>query len=220
MKVQSITKTGAIGTTELSSELLGGVPRLSVVARAVRVYRSNQRQGTGAAQTRATVSLTKRKVYRQKGTGNARHGAKSAPIFVGGGVTHGPKLNQHWSKTLSTRAKRAALHHALKAQSAVVFVAQSLEKMTGKTKEAVQLLKNVRATHNNILVVSAGDAPQVQQSCSNLPGVRVVTAARINALDVASADALVIAPEAVTVLSQRLGVTEAAPKPTKKTTKK
>ena len=140
MKLAQITLTGAKRTTqvEVSEDLFGPInPEL--LSQAVFVYRSNLRQGGAKTQTRSEVGRTKSKWYRQKGTGRARHGARTANIFVGGGVVHGPTGLENFSKKLSRKMKQGALRSALGIMAAheSVMLASGLDGFTGKTKEAL-----------------------------------------------------------------------------------
>jgi large subunit ribosomal protein L4 len=91
VKVAIVDVSGASkGNMTLPAEIFGVIPNKALLAQAVRVYLANQRQGNASTQTRGEVVGSTRKIYRQKGTGRARHGAIKAPIFVGGGVAHGP----------------------------------------------------------------------------------------------------------------------------------
>src|SRR5690554_4960009 len=105
MKLTVITATSKASSIEVSDAVFGQKANPTLLAQAVRVYLSNLRQGTSKVKTRSEVSRTRAKWYRQKGTGNARHGARSAPIFVGGGVAHGPNGQQNWTKSLSRKMK-------------------------------------------------------------------------------------------------------------------
>ena len=86
MKMALLTPTGVTGTTNVSDKLFGADVKLVLLAQAARVYLSNSRQSTSKVKTRSEINRTKKKWYRQKGTGGARHGARTANIFVGGGV--------------------------------------------------------------------------------------------------------------------------------------
>jgi large subunit ribosomal protein L4 len=90
MKLNVFGNTGKNTELEVSNEVFGQKPVASLLAQAVRVYLSNQRQGTSKVKTRADINRTKKKWYKQKGTGGARHGARTPSIFVGGAVAHGP----------------------------------------------------------------------------------------------------------------------------------
>src|SRR5690242_1823092 len=123
MQLTKVTKTGAKSQLTVSDSVFGVPVNKALIAQAVRVYMSNQRQGTSKAKTRSEINRTSAKWYKQKGTGRARHGARNAPLFVGGGVAHGPNGEQNWTRTLSKRMKMQALVTALSAQAANIVVA-------------------------------------------------------------------------------------------------
>src|SRR3989344_1501184 len=124
------------GSLALPKEVFGVKINQPLMAQAVRVYLANQRQGNASTKSRGDISLTTAKWYRQKGTGRARHGAKSAPIFVGGGVAHGPKPKDY-SLNLPQKMKKAALYSelSLKAKDGEIKILSGLSKITPKSKE-------------------------------------------------------------------------------------
>lgn len=204
MKVTTYTATGTKGSTTLNDKLVGATVNSQALAQAVRVYLSNARQGTAVAQTRSDVRLTKRKIYRQKGTGNARHGAKSAPLFVGGGVAHGPKAETHWSKNLSARLKKIALLSALSAQKEHLYVVDAIEKLEGSTKKAAQLVAHVSPNQEKTLVVLSDMLEKPMRALRNIPHVTLVQAKQLTALDVARANTIVLTLDTVAILEARL----------------
>ncbi|MCB9801243.1 MAG: 50S ribosomal protein L4 [Pseudomonadales bacterium] len=209
MKLTSITPTGKSGSVTAPDTVFGAKVNDTLLAQAIRVYRANLRQGTSKVLTRSEVKLTKRKWYKQKGTGNARHGAKSAPIFVGGGVAHGPTGMENWSLSLSRKMKAKALVSALSAQAVNIVVADSITELSGKTKEAVALLESVLADANRVLIVLADRNANVEQAVSNIPSVITTTASLLNAYDVAAANKVVMTSDAIKALEARL-VSEAS----------
>ena len=121
---------------------------LNLLAQAIRVYESGSHFGLAKAKTRAEVERTKKKWYRQKGTGGARHGAKSAPIFVGGGVAHGPRPIER-KLSISKRMAKKALHLALglKAKDGAIVAVDGLSKIK-KTKEVQILIDKIKKGGN------------------------------------------------------------------------
>jgi len=116
LKVEVIDTVGkVVETMELPKELFGAKINSVLMAQAVRVYLANQRLGTASTKTRGEVDGSTRKIYRQKGTGRARHGGIRAPIFVKGGIAHGPKPRDY-SLLLSKNMRIAALRSALSAK--------------------------------------------------------------------------------------------------------
>lgn len=204
MKLVSLTSTGKTGSVTASDTIFGAKVNSVLLAQAIRVYRANLRQGTSKVLNRSEVSLTKRKVYKQKGTGNARHGAKSAPIFVGGGVAHGPTGLQNYSLNLSRKMKAKALISALSAQASNIVVANAVTDLSGKTKEASELLAPVLAEATKVLIVLARRNAATERAVANIPNVIVTTAALVNAFDIAAANKIVMTADAVSSLETRL----------------
>ena len=205
MKLKSLTATGRSSSITASDSVFGVEPNQQLLAQAVRVYRSNQRQGSGAAKTRAQVIRTKKKWFRQKGTGNARHGARSAHIFVGGGVAHGPKTNQNWSLSLSKTMKRKALASALSAQAAAeaVLICDPIEKLKGKTKEAAALIQKAAPETKRVLVILSQSSPEVIRSLSNLENVLVTQARLVTPYEILLAHKILTPKSALPILEER-----------------
>ena len=213
MKLTSYSDTGRTSAVTVSEQLFGAKPNQVLIAQATRVYLSNLRQVSAHAKTRSEVNRTKKKWYKQKGTGNARHGARSAHIFVGGGVAHGPNVMKHWRMQLSTGQRRQALISALSWQAPVIKLV-SLTKVNGKTKEACQVLDHCQAKDKVLLVLSKSQ-PEIVQSFRNLRHVLITSANNLNALEVVSADQILMQKEAVSVLESRLGLANLEPRQVK-----
>ncbi len=203
MKIQRLTTTGT-STMTVNDALFAAPLNWQLLSQAIRVYQANNRQGTSRVKTRSEVARTKKKWFKQKGTGNARHGARSAPIFVGGGVAHGPSGFQNWSLSLPARMKRQALIVALSAQAENVVVADTILELTGKTKEAAQLLSPIAPSSTRILVILPEFNEQVLKAFSNLSNVEVTTASQVTALQVSSVQQIIFPAETVKRLEMRL----------------
>ncbi len=215
MKLVSHTKTGNEGSVTVSDALFGAPVNQTLLAQAVRVYRANARQGTAKVKTRSEVARTKKKWYKQKGTGNARHGARSAHIFVGGGVAHGPDGTQNWSLSLSQRMKHKALISALSAQVEQSSVCDAVTELSGKTKEAVALFESMGLADQRILVIVHEQVEELRRATQNLQNVFVTTAYRTNAFEVAQANHIVFTSEAISALENRVAdKKQSAPKST------
>lgn len=206
MHIASITPTGRQSKVTVSDEVFGrSVHRTTaLLAQAVRVYQSRRRQGTAAAKTRAGVELTKRKWYRQKGTGRARHGAQSAPLFVGGGVAHGPTGSSNWQLALSKQQRQAALKAALSLQAEQLVVVDAIDKLSGKTAAAARLIAQAAPLARRVLVVLDRPGAEVVRSLRNLGRVELTSAAQLNALEVIAADAVVLTTQSLAALEKRL----------------
>lgn len=207
MKLPLITLTGEKSTVTVSDTLFGGKLNLNLIAQAVHVYRSNQRQGGAQAKTRGDVELTTKKVYKQKGTGGARHGARSAPIFVGGGAAHGPTGLENWKRTMPVQMKRQALVAALSlsANDKKVSILSDLETISGKAKDGKAFAQTVRAADNaKILIVADTSHENVLRSFRNLDRVAVSRADRLTVWDVVNADQVLVMKPSLKVLEDRL----------------
>ncbi len=216
MNIKKITPTGKEATCIVSDALFAAKVNQPLIAQAVRVYLANQRQGTSADQTRSSVNRTKAKIYRQKGTGKARHGSRNAPIFVGGGVAHGPSGEQNWSLSLSKKQKQVALISALSLQSGNTLVSDIPLETSGKTKYAARFIKTINPKSTKCLLILHKDTELTRRSFSNIPRVTTRSVQKLNILDVMSADLLVFTSQAIADLEQRFAgekVAEVTKKP-------
>lgn len=204
MKLRSITATGEKTTLTAQDKVFAAEANPALLAQAIRVYLANDRQGTAKVKTRSEVARTKKKWFKQKGTGNARHGARTPSIFVGGGVAFGPNGTQNWKLNLTQELKRQALCQALSHQVKNIVVCDSIEKLDGKTATAVKVLKKIVPTGGKILVVLAESDDRLYRGMRNLPLVWAVNAARLNVLQVAGADAIVMTSHSVKKLETRI----------------
>lgn len=166
---------------------------------------ANARLGTHDTLTRGDVNLTKAKWYRQKGTGRARHGAQSAPLFVGGGVAHGPHPRKY-TKQMPKKMRRGAIRSALSAllrDEQLVFVDQ-LSLDAPKTKDMRALLSRL-AGDSKTLVLLADYNENVQRSVSNLPNARTLRASYLNIRDLLSHDKIIVPLDALDVIKRIWG---------------
>ncbi len=204
MKVTSITASNKFSTVSVSDEVFGAAINESLLSQAIRVYLSNKRQGTSKVKSRGEVVGSRKKIWKQKGTGNARHGAKSAPIFVGGGVAHGPKGIENWNLSLSKVMKKKALITALSAQAENVVVADNLSEIEGKTKNAAQFLDTINVTGKKVLLILDTNAVDVLRAFNNIPEVTIIQDELVNALDIASVQSIVMTKAALKNIEARL----------------
>lgn len=187
------------GTMALPKEIFGQEVNKTLLAQAVRVYLANQTGHFGNTKTRGKVRGSTAKIYRQKGTGRARHGAKTAPIFVGGGITFGPKTRKT-RLDLPKKMKKAALISALSAklgEKQVVGVS-GLEKASGKTKEMAKLVEKVGDGKGSMLIVTAEKIDNVVRGVRNLPGIDVLPANQINAYEILRHQMLILTKDSIT----------------------
>jgi large subunit ribosomal protein L4 len=191
----------AAGTVSLPGEMFGEKVNKALIAQAVRVYRANQRQGTVSTKTRGEVDGSTAKIYRQKGTGRARHGSKRAPIFVKGGVVFGPKPRD-FSLALPQKMKRKALFCALsaKVKDKEVTVIDGLGTIAPKTKAFAEMLEKtgMAGKKQKLLFVTAGkDVAQVIRAGRNIRGISFCQSRQINTYEVLAAKRLVMMKDAI-----------------------
>ncbi|PIR99275.1 50S ribosomal protein L4 [Candidatus Collierbacteria bacterium CG10_big_fil_rev_8_21_14_0_10_44_9] len=184
-----------------------GTENTAILSQAVRIYLSNLHQKTHKVLTRGEVTGSTRKIYRQKGTGNARHGAKYAPIFVGGGIAHGPTGVRPENMILPKNMRRRALASGMQAKLAegTVVGLAGLKEFSGKTSSAVKLLSTI-ATHpkNSVLILTSGKASSLYLAIQNLQGVSMKRAALVNAYDLVSSTQLIITKKALDNITARV----------------
>lgn len=199
MKVQVVDITGKKqGDITLPKEIFGAEPNQTLLAQYVRVYRHRQRQAGAKAQTRSEVTGTTAKVWRQKGTGRARHGSRKAPIFVKGGQAHGPSGEQNYKLTMSKKMRRQALISALSSQAQIVAVLQGLEKVEAKSKKLAEALQKSLGWENTPITIIL-DTPnqEIIRGSRNLGKVAVTQAKRLNAYEVLHAKQLIFTKESL-----------------------
>lgn len=190
------------GEVALPESVFGQKPNAKLIAQAVRVYLARQRQASAHTKTRGDIKISTRKIYKQKGTGGARHGARSAPIFVGGGVTHGPKNFENYDLEIPKKLARKAFVYALsdKAQSELVGVAKGLEKVEPKTKNISAFLKKAKIRKTTI--VHSGSENLVRAG-RNIKGISLIRAQELNTYDVVTAKMLLLTQEGLELLTKR-----------------
>ena len=186
------------GKVELPKSLFGGVVSARLMAQAVRVFLANQRQSGAKVKTRGEVARSTRKIYRQKGTGRARHGSKGAPIFVGGGVAHGPTGEQNYRLAMSKKMRKAALRSALtsKLKKKEIWVVTELDKVRGKTKEIEGLLASLKIT-GKVSLVLPKKWEKVERAARNIRGVRLLLVKQLNTYAVLNGGKLIWAKESL-----------------------
>lgn len=196
-----------VGKTTLPQQIFAVKVSPQLVAKAVRVYQANERLGTHNTKTRSEVAGSTRKIYRQKGTGRARHGAITAPIFIGGGVAHGPKP-QDYSLTLPQKMRRKALFGVLtdKLQSGNLKIIRGLAKLEMRTKKMHDTLMNLKLSDKSgnvekVLLVTSENFPNVRLAGRNIESLTIEGAKLINTYQIVSNKNVVFMEEAVPVIA-------------------
>jgi len=201
--VQLFESTGAPSRTiSLDETVFGGKPNTALLHQAVVRQLANARQGTHDTQTRAEVSRTTKKVWRQKGTGRARQGSRKAPHWRGGGVVFGPHPRSY-EQRFPRRMKRLALKGALTAKfdGGAIRVVQDLALDEIKTRVLAGYLTALQAD-GKVLVIAPSRDERLELSVRNLPTVNVILADSLNIVDVLNADVVLITEPAITTMSE------------------
>lgn len=201
-----------VGELELPENIFGLKWNSGLVHQVILAMRANRRKGTAHAKGRGEVSGGGKKPWRQKGTGRARHGSIRSPLWVGGGVTHGPVKEKIYAQKINQKAKKKAFFMALgrKLSDGELLVLDKVvldEAKTQKAKEALKRLSGVKgfealAQKGSKLAVSAHD-PKTKMAFRNLPGVKIIEAQNLNALEAMSTKYLILEEKDVMNLSKK-----------------
>ena len=192
------------GRVELPAALFGIKPHPGVVHEAVRAYHDSQRQGNASTLTRSEVNASGRKPWRQKGSGRARAGKRNSPIWRGGGIIFGPRPHG-FAWQLPRRLRRLAICSALSARAdeGVVLVLESLQLPEAKTRQMVQVLRNLGLEDRKTLLVLPALDEAVDRAARNQPRMRVRLARDLTAYDVLDCDRVVVLRAALALLEER-----------------
>ena len=199
----------AAGDIELADAVFGIEEiRSDILQRMVRYQLSKRQAGTHSTQNRDDVSVTTKKLYRQKGTGGARHGSRNAPIFVGGGVAHGPHPHSH-AHGLPKKVRALAMKHALssKVKDEALIVLDGFDGQ--KTKDLVAQLKALGIS-NALFIGGAEVNEKFAKAARNIPNIDVLPLAGLNVYDVLRRKTLVLSREAVEGVNARFAEAEKA----------
>lgn len=192
-----------VGTIELPKEIFGTEVNKDLIAQAVRVYLANQRKARPKTKRRSEVVGSRRKIWRQKGTGRARHGDRYAPIFVGGGVAHGPTGRENWKLKLSKKMRRKALFSALttKLKEGEIIVVTGLEKVEPKTKKMAEILEKL-AQKRKLTIILPGKIENVIRAAGNIERVNLVQASLLNTYEALNGGTLIFMKDSIEKLKE------------------
>jgi large subunit ribosomal protein L4 len=193
---------------ELPAEIFEVPINVGLMHQAYVRQMANARLGTHKTKTRGEVRRTKQKWYRQKGTGRARHGSRNAPIFVGGGIAHGPQPRSY-AKKMPRKMRRSALRSALSAKAAEneIVLVDNLDMPTPKTRDMADSLYAL-VGDDTVLVLLVEANENVQRSIRNLADARHLRANYLNVRDLLTYDKVVIPLEALDLITEWLGAKE------------
>jgi large subunit ribosomal protein L4 len=204
MKIDITALDGeAAGSIDLNDAIFGLVPREDLIARMVRYQLAKRRAGTHQTLGRADISRTGKKLYKQKGTGSARHGSARVPQFRGGGRAFGPLVRSH-AHDLPKKLRALALKHALsaKAQDGAIIVWSEARAADSKTKSLKASLAKLGLT-NALIVDGAELEANFCLAARNIPQIDVLPVQGINVYDILRREKLVLTKAAIEVLEAR-----------------
>ncbi len=187
----------AVGEIVLSDDIFAAEVSVSAMHAVVRAYMNAQRQGTQSAKTRTEVRGGGKKIYRQKGTGNARHHGRRAPQFTHGGVVFAPKPRDY-RISVPRKVRRLAMKSALtsKATESEIVVVDNIQLAEAKTKNVVAMLKALGAD-KKALIVTADPDEMVVRASNNIQNVKTTFVGSLNVVDILNCDKFIISQDAV-----------------------
>ena len=205
MKLDVIKLDGCkAGSVDLGDDIFGLEPRADILHRVVRWQRNKAQAGTHKVKTRSEVSYSTKKIYRQKGTGGARHGSRKAPIFRKGGIYKGPTPRSH-APELPKKFRKLGLKHALSAKVAAgeLVIIEAAAMAEAKTAQLAKQVKNLGWKRALIIDGATVDA-NFAQAARNIEGLDVLPSMGANVYDILKRDTLVLTKAGVEALEARL----------------
>ncbi|MEL7177986.1 MAG: 50S ribosomal protein L4 [Pseudomonadota bacterium] len=192
------------GSVDLDDAIFGLEPRADILHRVVRWQRNNAQAGTHKVKTRSETSYSTKKIYRQKGTGGARHGSRNAPIFRGGGVYKGPTPRNHGHE-LTKKFRKLGLKHALsaKATAGELVVIDTVDMKDAKTGALAKQIKEL-GWKRALIIDGAEVNENFAQAARNIDGLDVLPSMGANVYDILKRDTLVLTKAGVEALEARL----------------
>lgn len=206
MKVSVLNMAGnKVGEVDLAPSIFEAKISRDLMHQALVRQLSNARRGSHNSKSRGEVRRTSAKWYRQKGTGRARHGNRRAPIFVGGGVAHGPKPRSY-KKDMPRKMRQAAIRSALssKASTGDIVVMDSLELDQPKTRAMVNVISNVVGTASTLVLIADRDQ-NVELSSRNLANTKTLHANYLNIRDILGYEKIILPIPALELVQGQFG---------------
>ncbi len=199
MKIDLYDKTGAKKSSiKVSDIIFAGKINSDLMHRAVVMRLANRRNPIAHTLTRGEVSATTKKAFRQKGTGNARRGAKTTNLLRGGGVTHGPRNDRNFTKAMPKKERRLALFSSLTSQAKEknIFALEFIDFKVPKTQDFVALLEKLPKGKKYLFVLEAKNS-NFEKSCANLQNIKTILANYLNPFDVLHAEKIAFVGDAL-----------------------
>ena len=204
LKIKSLNISNkSVNEITLNKKIFGIVPREDIVARVIRWQLAKRRLGNHAVQTRSQVKMTTAKMYKQKGTGKARHGSGSVSQFRGGGMAHGPVVHSH-SHSLNKKVRKLGLKSALSNKFKLgKLIILEKSKSDGKTSSLKKSLDKMGI--NNALIISGNDVDdKFIKAAKNIKNLDILSHHGLNVYDIIKKDNLIIIDDALKLVEERL----------------
>jgi len=198
-------KSEKIGEIALPKNIFEVKAPDSLIAQAIRVTLTNRRSSFAKTKTRSEVAGTRKKVWSQKGTGNVRHGNRTAPIFIGGGIAMGPDGQQNYSLKISKNMKKKALYTLLSkfAASKKILVIDNFSKLDPKTKSGVKLITGLKSKDKvlsksrKIGIITTNTLTPVKRAFGNIKDISLISLKSLNVYDLSKQNYLIFSQKAI-----------------------
>lgn len=205
------TSAKQTGTITLPSAIFGAKISPQLIAQSVRVYLSNQRKARAKSKNRSDVRGTTKKMWAQKGTGRARHGSAKAPIFVGGGVAHGPRGDQNYRLKLNKKMRKQAINSVLSqfATEKRIIAIEKIGTLPPKTKQAVKFITKLKkadpvlAKSKKLAIITANPVKNVKRAFSNLPCANLMNLSSLSVYQLTKQNYLIFSQKAIKNLASK-----------------
>lgn len=203
-------KAEKVGDISLPKDIFESPVSDSLISQSIRVYLANQRSSFAKAKTRSEVAGTRKKVWAQKGTGNARHGNRTAPIFVGGGSALGPDGNQNYTLKINKKMKQKAINGVLTkfSQAGKIIVIDKFKGLTPKTKEGIKLITGLKANNkvlsesSKIGIITSQTVAEVKRAFGNVPKINLLSLKSLNIYDLSNQNFLILSQNSIKKLTK------------------
>ena len=205
MKVNSISISGKTAEFEISEKIFFSDINNKLIAHVLYSQIANSKQRVAKTKQRNEIIGSTAKIYAQKGTGNARHASKKAPIFVGGGVAHGPKRNTHKIKKMNKKGKRKSLISAIsqKTKDKNLIIFEDVNEKIDKTKKFDKFLK--RNKINDVLIVlDSISKKNIELSAKNIPNIKLIDTSYLGTQDILKYRQIMFSKSSAKELEKRL----------------
>jgi large subunit ribosomal protein L4 len=203
-------KSEKVGEVALPKDIFDVSVSDQLIAQSIRVYLANQRSSFAKSKSRGEIRGTTKKVWAQKGTGNARHGSRKAPIFVGGGSAMGPDGNQNYTLKINKKMKKQAINGVLTkfAKANKLIIIDQFKELTPKTKEGIKLITGLKAADKvlsesrKIGIITTQTLTNVKRAFGNVPKINLLSLKSLNVYDLSNQNFLILSQNSIKKLTK------------------